>query len=1148
MKRITFLWALLLIGSGALFAKDAKTNAQVIGRVDRSNWQVIAASSEQPADGGGKEILIDGNHNNWWHTMYNPTAVPPHWAIIDLGEGGAQEFTGFQLYKRWNMTRYQKNVQVYVSDEGNTLPEGDTSPGDYGWTLIGEALNPDNGGFKMLTIETPLSATNQGRYLLFYFPDFYDPYICLSEIYGLGLIEDNLYGGTPYPDAPHAVPGVIEAEDFDKGGQGVGYSWYEADIRKQPADAPEDHDYSTYRWDAEDGDVYILDGPGDDNRHLGHFNQHGEYLNYTIDVAEDFYYDLSFLAAANGGDRYFQLLLDGMPLLADYDIVPVAKHINSDNGFYPVINTGDWAKYVENVVERAFLKAGKHVLRVYGLFDFDKITITKSYLGLPYYEENTLPAKNSEAPFVLQAEDFDLDNGYTDMTYHVATPSTNTYRPTTTANIAEGPDGGYHLVTGDGDWYSYTVNVPDGKAFKYVFAFYGQRAAASNYLVMEVNGEIDEDLTAHIDFPISYDEPFEIYMPVTLQKGKNILRIKTNGGNLDKIEISKGFFDYEGGPFKEPFIVSGDQTTIISARDFDKGGAEIAFHDLSNSAGNDVSIAYRAEAEDGSAAVQMEYRNGKNPDGSNNITISNSNAGEWLAYTLDVQEEGLYDVLLTLSTNNDSRTNHIEIDDEAYPGVAVRTVDWATFMDFAAGSNIKLSAGRHILYVYYHGNFDKIKILKHQDANPYENKPQEIPGLVEAWKFDDGSLSFSVASGSLGGANNPIRQDVAVPIRGSEGDYYVDVIEPNTPQFLNYTVDIKEDGHYKITFKIRSNNRVLNDDGTPIVPVAERFTLAPISNAWHPALDTDKSRSWYASFVANPEAQGEWQEVVFPVMKLYKGIDTLKLTVGGGNISDIQYASLNFELITDLIDRSNWSVIPEIGIGYSGIDVNDVKQGAASGFNTDIEFALQCTIDDDFSSFWHQGSNAPTEMPHWMIYDLGVPTEITQLISYRRQSYPDNAMIEYFGSNESPYDSDPTTWPLLGSALYPETAEKSGYLDLVVDVAQPSKIRYLKLNIPEAGPRGVYTNVLEVFARGTAFAGIEKLPEFGGNVYTEGKILKVKDFPTTASLAVYNLLGQKIADYKTVNGNVEVKLPSTGIYVVKIQNNGLSSTYKVIAK
>jgi hypothetical protein len=1060
MRKISFLLALLLICSGALFAREAKTNGTVIGRVDRSTWQTIAVSSETASDGGGMGTLLDGNHNNYWHSQWNPTAIqPPHWAVIDLGEGGAQEFTAFQIYKRWNTTAYQQTVQIYVGNDTVFPTVENPLPADNGWTLIGEGVQPNSGAFRMLTVETPGSAANQGRYLLFYFPDSYSTNVCVAEIYGLGQIEDNLYGGTPYPDAPHEVPGVIEAEDFDRGGNSVGYSWFSTDRRKSQeevkelqAEDPElTFDYSDYRWDAEDGDAYILDGPGDDNRHLGHFNQPGEYLNYTINVAENGHYDLALSAAVSGADRFLQLLLDGMPLLADYDVVPVTKPVNAETGLYPIVNTGDWEKYMDNLVERVYLTAGKHVLRVYGHFDFDKITVTKSYLGIPFKEANTLPLTANAPPFVLQAEDFDEADGYTDMTYHVATPATNTYRPNTTANIAEGLDGDYHLVTGNGDWYSYTINVSKDKFYEFVFSFYGQRAAASNYLAMEVNGEIIEELTDNIEFPTSYDEPIEVYMPLTLKEGKNIIKVKTNGGNLDKIEITKAPFDYKGGPFYgTPYIVPAVGNLIFEAEYFDIGGEGISYHD-SDASNSGTEKELRADA----PGVDIE------PLGTEgNYNIGWSNAGEWLAYSLDIEEEGNYDIFITMSTNNDVRKQHIEIDDVAYPEISAQTSAWANYTDFAT-TNVILPSGRHTLYLYYNGNIDKIKIKRHKEVLPYENTPQVIPGTIQAWKFDEGGdgLTFAVTNNTLGGASNAIRNDVEVPIRGSEAEgYYIDVVEANTPSWLNYTVDVKETGYYKVTFKVGC------DTG------GEKFTLKPASNAWRPY----PSRGWYASIVL-PAAEGEWRDVIFPIMKLNKGIDTLKLA--GSGIWNIKYASITFEPVTDVVDRSNWTVAD-----YSSMDPND-KGTAPSNVP-----GVNASIDDDFGSFWHAGSTAPTELPHWIIYDLGSPVEISQIILFRRQSNPDVITVEWSAGNDL---ANHESWPLIATGEYPESQANSGYLDLALTLDQPTKVRYLKLYMPDSNERGTFTNVTEVIIRGKEFP----VRPFNGP-HTVPGIVQAEDFDT----------------------------------------------------
>ncbi|GHU65637.1 hypothetical protein FACS1894123_11650 [Bacteroidia bacterium] len=182
------------------------------------------------------------------------------------------------------------------------------------------------------------------------------------------------------------------------------------------------------------------------------------------------------------------------------------------------------------------------------------------------------------------------------------------------------------------------------------------------------------------------------------------------GGNLDKIEVLRGSVNYQGTPFLgEPFIVSADKELVIEAEYFDTGGREITFHDTETGGGNTDSDALRGELGDGSENVRMERRN---PEGGDNITIGWAEYGEWIAYTLNVEDKGYYDVSYVIATNSAVRKQHVEIDNDVYPEVEVRTIgDWTVWGEFSI-ADVKLTAGKHVLYAYYYGNFDKIKIKK----------------------------------------------------------------------------------------------------------------------------------------------------------------------------------------------------------------------------------------------------------------------------------------------------------------------------------------------------------------------------------------------------------------------------------------------------
>jgi hypothetical protein len=555
---------------------------------------------------------------------------------------------------------------------------------------------------------------------------------------------------------------------------------------------------------------------------------------------------------------------------------------------------------------------------------------------------------------------------------------------------------------------------------------------------------------------------------------------------LDKIEISQAPFFYQGRPFLgNPFAVTFAGVTI-EAEDFDIGGEGISFHAGANGA-NDNSRVYRADAGDGSEAVSLEGRN----DG---LTIGNFQIGDWTAYTLDVQEAGNYDIFLLMATNNDDRINRIEINDEFDYEVISHSSGWGNF-EYARVSDVELKAGLQTLYVIINSNFDRIEIKKHVDISPYENTPQVIPGIIQAWKFDEGGqgLAFSVKNKTLGGENNPIRKDVEVPIGGNEADcYFIEVKEASTPSWLVYTVDVQETGYYKVTFKVEGNETA----GT-------KFTL---TGGLTPAV------------AVVPVVAGEWQDVTFSIIKLKEGLNTLTLA---SNDFGIKIASIEFERL-DVISRSNWTVT-----------VSDETASDGGG-----KIAM---LDDDFGTYWHsQWTPSNVDLPHKAIFDLGAPAEISQIITIRR-SNGDTKTLQYSVSN----DLNLEEWPVIAAGEY--ALQSDGIHDLTLNATQTIKARYLKLVLAESF-RAPFTSIAEVYVIGKTFEGIKPLATLPGKVYAENGVLKVKEFSATASLAVYNLLGQKIADYKAVNSGVEINLPSKGIYIVNVQDKGVTSSYKVIVQ
>lgn len=112
MKKITLMMSLLL-AMGSMTA-----SAQVL---DRSGWS-ISVSGETASDGGGKNAIIDGKNNTYWHSNWGGTGAAgdaskklPQFFQVDLGS--EQTFRSIMYVPRVNLDNGTVNsFKVYVSN------------------------------------------------------------------------------------------------------------------------------------------------------------------------------------------------------------------------------------------------------------------------------------------------------------------------------------------------------------------------------------------------------------------------------------------------------------------------------------------------------------------------------------------------------------------------------------------------------------------------------------------------------------------------------------------------------------------------------------------------------------------------------------------------------------------------------------------------------------------------------------------------------------------------------------------------------------------------------------------------------------------------------------------------------------------------
>lgn len=155
------------------------------------------------------------------------------------------------------------------------------------------------------------------------------------QIFGELEEEEEKPKGKPAPHGgkPHKIPGLIEAENYDEGGPGVGYS----DVDAKNHGAP-------YRKDTE---VDIEKRDDASNGHGIGWTKAGEWLGYTVEVAEAGTYEIEIpvASAKMGGLFHFE---------AGEDVVSKAIRLP---------DTGGW-KILKKITHKMKLKKGTYQMRV----------------------------------------------------------------------------------------------------------------------------------------------------------------------------------------------------------------------------------------------------------------------------------------------------------------------------------------------------------------------------------------------------------------------------------------------------------------------------------------------------------------------------------------------------------------------------------------------------------------------------------------------------------------------------------------------------------------------------------------------------------------------------------------------------------------
>lgn len=367
------------------------------------NWKGKSASYTLPA-GAVATFVWQGAAG----TNFGIMAGPPSRTIAP---GGDTYFTGNINRYGFNQGRIQLQVQGLPQDTFGSIVRPPFS--DEWWLPILSFSNASSGNYPLTITATEGSSTQSAKVQL-----------------SIGEPETS-FGGTPW-----TLPGTVQAEDFDKGGNYIGY--FNLDTVNQGG--------ASYRSPATVGVEPTGDAGG--GYDVG-YTKEGEWLRYTVNVTQSGLYTLNARVASLGQGGYYHVSFDG----------------RNATGTLFVPTTGWWQTYTTMVSPAFYLGAGRHIMQVTldgngptgGMGNFNWFALQ------PFVASTSFTPSPATIPGTIEAENFD-SGGKGSAYWNGATANGGgaNYRSGETVYIENCTDtgGGFDIgQTLPGDWLNYSVNI-----------------------------------------------------------------------------------------------------------------------------------------------------------------------------------------------------------------------------------------------------------------------------------------------------------------------------------------------------------------------------------------------------------------------------------------------------------------------------------------------------------------------------------------------------------------------------------------------------------------------------------------------------------------------------------------------------------------
>ena len=703
----------------------------ITGMLDRTGWIATSNVSNNRA-----QNILDGNGNtNWDCQMQNSGAGQGEvWVKVDMT--ALQTFNQIVLDYATNPNDFPQRYVVEISNDDANWSQ--IASGD-GNSVSRMTINVQETTARYIRITKPAN-TNKANYWL------------ISEFYVISGGGENVTPVlSPYLGNPVALPGIIEAENYDLGGEGIAY--HDSDTENKG-----NADYrKTERVDISNGST----GKVISN------TTSGEWLKYTIELTRAGMYSMKNLVSSPTGSE-FSITINGIDV----------------SGKISVPNTGSYDNYTE-IISYIELSRGVHEMTFHtdGNMNIDNF-VFETGVGYPNGYPHALPGR-------VEAEFYDF--GGEGKAYHDDNnkDGETNFRPgeNVDVNSGEGSTGRFVGWTNPGEWINYTIEVEKAGIYD-VTARVSSGGGGSFFL--EIDGQ---DVTGVIQVPNtgSYGTYIDVKTKFYISEGVHVMTLKTNGGhNVDYFDFTIG---YDGEAFNGPHVLPGN----IAAVDFDLGGEGKAYHDTDaiNQGDSDYRTGEGVDiAEDASAGKYVGW----------------TTSEEWLNYTVMINVGGLYsleslvaaDAATSFSLEIDERpiATNIEVPAGGFQAITQRDIQ------LPAGQHVMTFKPNGDMRIV---DFKFERQIFTYTGTPFHGEALKIPGTIEAEDFDLGGEGMAYHDISLPEEPNPDVEPYREPTGVKldlfyEGSDVINVAGIQPTEWLRYTIDVEENGFFDIDVYVASPN------------------------------------------------------------------------------------------------------------------------------------------------------------------------------------------------------------------------------------------------------------------------------------------------------------------------------------------------------